>query len=269
MYKLTVRSRNTSCKPLRELRFAKKVLYRMGSITPIDEILKGNKKPFDIEINSIVGCSYSANKKTMKSAFDSYGIKTAEYLCFIDEDVDEMTIILKNKLKSWNNKMIIKHKYSSKGNNIYFIDSIKSLQNFITKHQNTLYDYVYEKYYTYTKEYRLHVSKDGCFYACRKMLKNDAEVRWHRHENNSVWILEDNPLFDKPKSWDNIVNECIKALKALELDVAAFDVKVQSNDKKDPDFIVLESNTAPALGEIGIQKYKEFLTNYINNYDNN
>ena len=126
-------------------------------------------------------------------------------------------------------------------------------------------DYIFERFYTYTREYRLHVIKEGCFYTCRKMLKQDAEVRWHRHENNSVWILEDNELFDRPKSWNKIVTECVNALKALNLDVCAFDIKVQSNNHDDPKFIILESNSAPALGEVGIEKYKTQILKLIEN----
>ena len=96
------------------------------------------------------------------------------------------------------------------------------------------------------------------------MLKRDAKVRWHRHNVNSVWILEENPLFDKPTNWDSIVSSCIDALNAVGLDVAAFDVKVQSNKYKEPKYIILESNSAPSLGEIGIEKYKETLRNIIN-----
>ena len=76
----------------------------------------------------------------------------------------------------------------------------------------------------------------------------------------------DNPLFDKPKSWNKIIEECKKVLKVMKLDIAAFDVKVQTNDKKDPDFIILESNTAPALGEIGIEKYKKELSCLVQKY---
>ena len=96
------------------------------------------------------------------------------------------------------------------------------------------------------------------------MLKQDADVRWHRHENNSVWILENNELFNKPNNWDNIVEDCIKALKALHLDIAAFDIKVQTNTQENPKYIILESNSAPALGTYGIQQYKQMLTSYIN-----
>lgn len=273
MYKLIIRSKNKSCAPLRELKFNKKVLYRMGSTTPEVEILKNHKiKHFDLVINSIDGCKISSDKRLMKKCFEDNNIKTAE--CFIPfnknvvEDMFKIGIdmaLIKDWFKKWNNKMIVKKYNSSKGNNIYFITNEKELEEFIEEHKYHLFDFVFEKYYTYSKEYRLHVTKNGCFYTCRKMLKNDAKVRWHRHENNSVWILEENPLFDKPKNWDVIVKECQKALTAMNLDVAAFDIKVQTKDKENPDFIILESNTAPALGEIGIEKYKKEISCLVQN----
>ena len=109
----------------------------------------------------------------------------------------------------------------------------------------------------------MHITKNGCFLANRKMLKNNAKDRWHRHSSNSVWISEENPLFDKPSNWDKIVEACIKALKALELDIAAFDVKVQNSKHKDPKFIILESNSAPSLGERSIKKYTQELSRLI------
>ena len=96
------------------------------------------------------------------------------------------------------------------------------------------------------------------------MLKRGADVRWHRHNVNSVWIVEGNPLFDKPTNWDSIVNSCVDALNAIGLDIAAFDVKVQSSKYKEPKYIILESNSAPSLGEKGIEKYKEILTRLVN-----
>ena len=73
-----------------------------------------------------------------------------------------------------------------------------------------------------------------------------------------------NPLFDKPVNWDSIVDSCVSALDAIGLDIAAFDVKVQSNKHEEPEYIILESNSAPSLGERGIEKYKEILTRLIN-----
>jgi hypothetical protein len=102
------------------------------------------------------------------------------------------------------------------------------------------------------------------------MLREEAEERWHRHDNNCVWILEENPLFDKPNNWEEIVAECVKALTAVSLDIAAVDIKVQSATNKQgvlresPEFIILETNSAPSLGDITANKYVEQLTNMLN-----
>ena len=96
------------------------------------------------------------------------------------------------------------------------------------------------------------------------MLIEGKGDRWHRHADNSVFILENNELFDKPSNWDNIVESCVNALKAIGLDIACFDVKVQKNNVDYPKYILLESNSAPCLKEVGITKYKEALTKIIN-----
>jgi glutathione synthase/RimK-type ligase-like ATP-grasp enzyme len=95
------------------------------------------------------------------------------------------------------------------------------------------------------------------------MLKNNTpqDQRWRRHDDNSVWILETNEKFDKPVNWDDIVNESVKALNSVGLDIGAIDLKVQSrldkfgNVRKNPKFIILETNSAPSFGEITSQKY--------------
>lgn len=79
-----------------------------------------------------------------------------------------------------------------------------------------------------------------------------------------MWILEENPLFDKPSNWDNIVDECVKAMSSIGLDLCAIDVKVQTNKYETPEFIILETNSAPALGDVGIKKYIEHLTITLN-----
>ncbi len=136
---------------------------------------------------------------------------------------------------------------------------------------NNKKNYIGEAFVTYSREYRLHITKDGCFYACRKMLKNDApqEERWHRHESNSVWILEENPQFEKPDSWDDIIEDCVSVLDQIDADLLAFDIKVQSPTTKDgqqrdyQEYILIECNSAASLGEIGIEKYKEIIPKII------
>lgn len=249
---LIVRSRNTTCKPLKEIIVPDTTILRLGSTTPTEEI---TRKANPREINTAQSCAISGNKIWMRQAFEEHNIPIAEGICTSDMKA------LENFLKE-HGTIICKHIRSSKGRGIYLIKCHEELIDWAANHQ--LENYVFEKYYTYSREYRLHVTKDGCFYTCRKMLRNDAEVRWHRHNENCVWVTEENPLFDKPSNWDNIVSSCVDALKALGLDIAAFDVKVQNSKHKSPKYIILESNSAPSLGEIGLQKYKETLTRIIN-----
>jgi carbamoylphosphate synthase large subunit len=222
-----------------------------------------------IEINRASACFISGNKFEMKEFFEHAGVKTAEYselctdypfqleLSYQDPDISEKAF-----------PAIIKHIHSSKGKGIYMVKNQLELDGFCIVHEHNIEDYIIEKYYNYSKEYRLHVTKDGCFYACRKMLKSDATDRWHRHDSNSVWIMEENELFEKPTNWDDIVAECVKALNAVGLDIGACDVKVQSEKNKNrggnPEFIVLEINSAPSFGEVTLEKYKQKLIEIIN-----
>lgn len=235
----------------------------MGSTTSTQEILpkrKPNSKKPLIEINSPEACVISNDKIKMKRRFTHGNIPTAEW--FTVKDIESGKQKVAYWLIKWK-RIIVKHKHSSKGNGIYLIETIRDYENFVQRKDKPIQEYVFERYYTYSREYRLHITKYGCFYANRKMLKNDAEVRWHRHDNNSVWIMEDNELFNKPNNWDEIVLACVNALKAIGLDIGAFDVKVQKSDVQNPKFIILESNSAPALGDITLEKYKNEITKII------
>lgn len=227
----------------------------MGSTTPTEEITR-RRNP--IEINSAEACRISGNKILMKEALVKAGCSTAEYFTLTEVD--------RNKIQEYLAEfgvIIAKRVNSSKGKGIYLIDNDEGIDAFLFEIRNdSIEKYIFEKFYKYSREYRLHVTKEGCFYAARKMLKHDAQVRWHRHAENSVWFKEENPLFRKPDNWGIIVEDCIKGLNAIGLDIGAFDVKVQTTDKN-PKYIILESNSAPALGEIGIQKYKDMLTKMI------
>src|SRR5699024_283185 len=109
---------------------------------------------------------------------------------------------------------------------------------------------------------------------CRKVLKRDTpqEHRWYRNDDYCNWIREDGDnqeLFDKPVNWDAIVEESVKALNAVGLDIGAVDVKVQSaynsNEEKreNPKLFIKEINSAPSIGEITEQKYLKELTKLI------
>jgi len=259
---LKIRTKNHTAQPLKNLiEVNGRAVFRLGSLTPTEEIFPRGvalNRPI-IEINTAEACHNSGNKILMKECFDELNIKSAEW------DVVEQP---DGEVTNWEIfPAIIKHKNSAKGEGIYMINSIEEYEDFIND-KNRLYDYIIEKYYNYSKEYRLHVTEDGCFYTCRKMLKEDAEERWHRHDMNSVWIVEENPLFEKPSNWAYIEAECVKSLNAVGLDVGACDVKVQSEKGHDrvgnPEFIILEINSAPSFGLTTLIKYEEQLRKMLN-----
>jgi len=97
------------------------------------------------------------------------------------------------------------------------------------------------------------------------MLKSDtaAEERWFRNDKNSVWIMEKNELFDSPVNMAAIEKASVDSLKAVGLDFGAVDVRVQSatdskgNKRDNPDFTIIEINSAPSFGEVTLAKYIE------------
>ena len=133
----------------------------------------------------------------------------------------------------------------------------------------TLSNYIFEKFMNFGHEFRLHVTEDGCFYTCRKALKQDVpeDQKWRRHDDICVWFLETNENFHKPNSWNDIVSDCVKALKAVGADLLSFDVRVQTPRDKDgnsrpyQEYILLECNSASSMdngtGEVSVcaQKY--------------
>lgn len=246
---LKIRSKNFSAKLLRrKIKVQKPSILRLGSFTDTRLVFPNIPKHAILELNTVQACEISNNKILMKQAFTENNIQTAEWSILAQQ---EWSIF----------PAIIKHIHSSKGKGIYFISNSEELNTFINKHREHLNNFIIEKYYTYSREYRIHVTKNQYFYACRKMLKTEAQDRWHRHSSNCVWVLENNPLFDKPNNWEQITQECIKALKAVGLDIGAVDVKVQSQNnskgliRENPKFIILETNSAPALSEQTAEHY--------------
>lgn len=243
MYRLRVFSPNKSCAPLREVMLKQRVLLRLGSTTPLVSKFKY------LELNSIRGVKISSDKRQMKAAFDSAKIHHSEWI---------NTSNVK-KIKDFfnaNKIVIVKHHHSCKGEGIYYIDNINDLNKFISSHPN-ISNYVFEKYYFYPQEYRLHVDvKHGCFYACKKIFKDDADVFWHKHANNSTFVLMTKEK-KYPACWNDMIQDCVKAMKVIGLDIACFDVLCSNNN-----WIIVESNTAPSLASYGNTFYSNHLIKY-------
>jgi hypothetical protein len=258
-YKLNVRSRHPSHLQLKRagIRLPFRTVVRFGST------YLGDGRP-RVECNSVDAIKTSASKLLMKHAFMAIGVITADWYT-----TNGTTMIRKNGQETIMNlpelpyPIVAKHIFGSRGTGNYLIKSQAELTTWLQDKTPT--NYIFEKFYNYTREYRLHVTKDGCFYTCRKMLKEGTpdNKRWYRNDSNSVWIVEDNPHFDKPVNWNAIVAESVKALSSVGLDIGAIDVKVQSAKKENgqvrenPKFIILETNSAPSFGDITFLKYKE------------
>lgn len=246
MYQLRIRSRNGSAAALRrQVLSPKRGVYRCGSFTTNNEIFTAEElRRGIIEINTVEASRLSNNKTEMKRRFNQWNVPSAEWMtieeairCLDDEEGVDLQF-------PW----IIKHNHSSRGEGIYLMHDMDEFEEWL-QDPNHRRNHIVEHYYTYVREYRLHVDKFGCFCANRKMLREDAEVRWHRHHSNSNWIREDNELFDRPTNWDEIVAAAQKARRSLGLDICSVDVKVQSSRRRNPLFFILETNSGSALGE--------------------
>lgn len=229
-------------------------VVRLGSLTATEFAFpKSFGKRKIIEVNTVEAVENSRSKVRMKQAFDLEEISHSNW-----QELKEPL----NKDK-FTFPLILKRIYGFKGKGMLFVKDQAEYDKLMPTINPE--NYIVEVYHNYNREYRLHCTKHGCFYTCRKMLKADAKNRWMRNDSNCVWMLEDNPLFDKPTNWGIIVEHCIRGLKATGLDIGAFDVKVQSAKRRtaDPKFIIIEVNSAPAFGEITTEKYKEALNSLI------
>ena len=212
-------------------------LIRLGSETiPTD----GKQR---VELNSVQAVRNSANKLRMKQCFTKGNVQHAQWWNSPNEIPKDVKY-----------PIIAKSLTGSRGRGNTKLDSVAELDQFIRSHEN-MSNYIFEKFYTYSKEYRLHITNDGCFYTCRKLLKTENSEDWQRHDNNCIWILENNPKFMKPANWNLIVEDCIRAKNALGLDICAFDVMVQGSGKEAPKWIICELCSALSFGDITAQKY--------------
>ena len=269
MFRPQIRSKHPTHQHLRDAldRVKKRVVVRLGSTTTLQEIyqkkgLSSQQLANVVEINTVAAIENSSSKLRMKRCFTQAGVKTADW--FQGQSRADLLQWAEDKYP-----IISKSHNGSRGEGNAKHDNRESLERFLNNHN--MGHYIFEKYYSFNREYRLHVTADGCFYTCRKVLKSDTpeSERWYRNDSNSNWLVEENPSFDKPVNWNQIVEECVKALNAVGLDIGGFDVKVQSRTdsrervRQNPDFIVIESNSACSHGDITAVKYREQLNNII------
>lgn len=276
---IQIRSRNHSARLLRkQVPCVRPTVYRLGSFTPTEEIFTPQQiRGGIIEINTVQSCKNSNDKLLMKQCFDNCAVITANWalLSEVNPTTNNNTQIT---ITSTQNKayhsltypLIIKNRHSSRGRGIYYVpDEVTFLRY---KRELTNSAHIIEEFYNFSKEYRIHASSLGSFYANRKMLLRDVpeNQRFHRHHENTVWILQTNPDFDAPSNMEEIFNAAALAVESVGLTIGCVDVLVQQNRPgRHPQFLILETNSAPALGEttapIYVQELTRLSTELINN----
>lgn len=248
-----------------------KSVIRLGSSTDMkDTITNGGNR---IEINTIESVKNSASKLRMKEHFSTNDVKTAKWVW-----VNSNNTVNINLEESLGFPLISKSIYGSRGLGNIKHDTKEDLESWMEG--KDLSRYIFEEFKNFVREYRLHITKEGCFYACRKVLRRDTpeEHRWYRNDDYCNWIREDGDnqeLFDKPINWEDIIQESVKALDAVGLDIGAVDVKVQSATnrngelRENPEFFIIEINSAPSFGDITKVKYAEEIDRVLNRKYNN
>ena len=252
---LKVRTKNNSAALLKRSIPSKGLaIYRMGSKTANEEAFRFSKRYRSgeevFEINTVQSCINSSNKLLMKQCFDKAGVSTATWTTAEE--------FINNNDKNIHFPVVVKEVYGYKNKGNMLCQNNEEIIEFIG--ENNINRYIVEKFYTYSREYRIHATNNGAFYALRKMLKDetDDENRWFRNDSNCVWILEDNELFDKPNNWSSICYLAAKAIDSVGLSIGCVDVKVQANHNN-PRAIILETNSAPALSDKTAEAYKNEL----------
>lgn len=266
-YRPQIRSRHPSHAPLRInlKRLPFRSVIRFGSSTELqDTRVNGGRR---VELNTVEAIGNSSNKLLMKQCFTQGKVKTARWWTWYNESFllngNETDGVM--TVENLPYPIIAKRHFGSRGQGNTKINNVDEMNAWIQATRNKA-GFIFEVYHSFSREYRLHVNTNGCFYTCRKMLKRDTpeENKWFRNDSNSVWILEENPSFDKPVNWEEIVDHSVRALTSVGLDFGAVDLKVQSATQGDQrrdncDFIVIEINSAPSFGEVTLERYKEVL----------
>jgi glutathione synthase/RimK-type ligase-like ATP-grasp enzyme len=266
-----VRSRHPSHEVLRRQRallLPFRSVVRFGSDTPVQEVYPKSYTKGVVEINTTKAISNSSSKFNMKDAFMRNNVESAPYFHISMLGSDKLVYDAWEEHIPFNElpyPLVAKKNYGSRGQGMRKLENEEELRDFLAGNTN---GYYLEKYLNYSREYRLHVTKNGCFYTCRKMLKSDTsdDIRWFRNDSNCVWYVEENENFNKPGNWDKIVAESVKALNAVGLDIGACDVRVSAkNDKEtgEQKFAIIEINSAPSFGDRTEEEYLKVLPKLI------
>lgn len=194
---------------------------------------------YPIQINSQRAIKNSVDKQKQKLLLLNAGLRVLPNL-----NKPEYPCVLKGIVRSG-------------GNNVRVIKDLKEFKDFSAKLINNCDGYIIEDLFKATSEYRLHCTRDKVFFYVKKVKDdpNDPIVNAKNHHNVRDFAL--------PRLWKEMQKECLKAMAALDLDIACFDVLYSS--KGDHSFIIAEANTNPEMLANTLEAYTVALNGLIDN----
>ena len=244
--------------------FSARAIVRLGSRTSTKEAFPMSYgKRRIVEVNTVAAVENSRSKLLMKNCFAQLNVPQSRWFTRQNGailDVLSNSNIAVNDLPY---PILAKKICGFKGHGMVKIDNADEMAVFLSKYNP---DYYYEQFFNGSAEFRLHVTEDGCFMAWRKLRKNDTpdDRRWYFNSDHCNWVGETHELFNKPSNWDQMVEASVNALKAVGLDIGSVDLRCQSPKIKNPSFLVIEINSAPSLGEKGVEAYRTEIAKIIN-----
>lgn len=265
--KVQIRTKNHTAAPLRgSINSPIRTVVRLGSHTPTERVfprgIMEGKRIF--EINTVEAIQNSSNKMRMKRCFRERNVPQAIWWelrngrVYNPDSNDEVDI------EELPYPIVVKRINGFKGHGMCKVSNSEEFRNWLSR---GLHGYFVEKFYNYGKEYRLHVSAaSGVFLVWRKLRRADAENKWFFNSTNCNWVGINNDLFDTPPFWEDMKRAAVDALHSTGLDLGAVDIRCRRNPTRGNNFIVCEVNSAPALGEIGIESYRSEISKLIENY---
>lgn len=244
-------------------KFSVKSVIRLGSMTQLPD---DNER---IIINHPLSVHNSASKLLMKQCFTQANVKTANWYIAHNQinfglmhlHNEEGLVNAPINIDKLKYPIIAKSLYGSRGMGNTKLDTKEQLKEWLVgKNTN---NYIFEEYFSGSREYRFHVSELGVFLTWRKLRKNDTpgNQRWFFNNQTCNWVSEQHELYNKPKTYDKICEECLKALNSVGLNIGACDVRTNKNGE----FIIVEINSAPSMAEQTAIAYKIELTKLITN----
>lgn len=202
--------------------FGTSVVVRLGGTMPYLD--------YNIQINSAQAVKNSIDKKKQKELLIGAGLKTLPLL------------------KAPVYPCVVKGIIRSGGINVFIA---RDADQFRKIEQQINGGYVIEPLFDATSEYRLHCTKDEVFFAVKKQKRNPDDIIINRDNHYNV------REFQLPRLWKQMREECLKAMRVLDLDLACFDVMYSSKNPDKHDFAIAEANTNPELLHNTYMKYLE------------